>query len=229
MPTRSYTFTHAITRAPGAGVTQGLREVDTGVEMRAGQTLALAGLIQTRVETVNRGIPWLSDLPWIGAPFRRVQEENNEIELLILVRPELVEALEPHEVPPGGPGLDTASPRDVDFYWRGHMEVPAAQTPYGGPYSGPGVLEDVPPSSPVLEQDSPDPQARRRTGTTLPVVRRGAAGAVPTYVTPRAGQAPRSPSRINPYKPSVRSVNSSGSSSEAGPGLIGPIGYDVQR
>ncbi|MCH8169485.1 MAG: dimethylarginine dimethylaminohydrolase [Proteobacteria bacterium] len=30
MPTRSYTFSHAITRAPGAGVARGLREVDTG-------------------------------------------------------------------------------------------------------------------------------------------------------------------------------------------------------
>ncbi len=30
MSTRSYTFTHAITRAPGASVTQGLREADTG-------------------------------------------------------------------------------------------------------------------------------------------------------------------------------------------------------
>ena len=30
MPTRSYTFSHAITRAPGAGVARGLREIDTG-------------------------------------------------------------------------------------------------------------------------------------------------------------------------------------------------------
>ena len=40
--------------------------VDTGVEMKAGQTLALAGLVQTRIDAVERGLPFFSDLPLIG-------------------------------------------------------------------------------------------------------------------------------------------------------------------
>ena len=108
------------TRIPGLRI----RAVDTGVEMKAGQTLALAGLIQTRTEAQNRGLPWLADLPWVGAGFRRVQEVNNEIELLIMVRPELVDAMEPHEVPACGPGESTTSPRDVELYFRGYLEVP---------------------------------------------------------------------------------------------------------
>ena len=52
------------------------RWVDTAVEMKAGQTLALAGLVQERVESENKGMPWLADLPWVGAPFRRVEERS---------------------------------------------------------------------------------------------------------------------------------------------------------
>jgi pilus assembly protein CpaC len=100
------------------------RWVDTGVEMKAGQTLALAGLIQTRQEAENRGIPVLADLPWIGAAFRRVEHRNNEIELVITVTPEFCEALDPEEVPPCGPGERTTAPDDCDVYGRGYLEVP---------------------------------------------------------------------------------------------------------
>ena len=72
-----------------------VREVETGVEMKAGQTLAIAGLIQNRKEAQNVGVPVLADMPWIGAAFRKVEETDNEIELLIMVRPELVDALDP--------------------------------------------------------------------------------------------------------------------------------------
>ncbi len=68
-----------------------VREVDTAVELKAGQTLALAGLVQTRVESQERGLPFLSDLPFIGAAFRSVSEVVNEVELLILVTPEFVD------------------------------------------------------------------------------------------------------------------------------------------
>ncbi len=104
-----------------------VREVNTGVEMRAGQTLALAGLVQTRVEAEVRGLPWVSDLPYVGAMFRRTQEEVNEIELLILVTPYLVDAMECHEVPEGGPGTSTCSPSDCDFHWKGQIEVPCGK------------------------------------------------------------------------------------------------------
>ncbi len=101
-----------------------VREVDTAVEMKAGQTFALAGLIQRRTESVNRGLPYLSDVPVLGVPFRRVQEEVNEIELLILVTPEFVDALEPHEVQPCYPGAGTMSPDNCELYFGGHIEVP---------------------------------------------------------------------------------------------------------
>ena len=100
------------------------RQVDTGVVMRVGQTLAIAGLIQTRIEASKRGLPWVSDLPYLGVPFRRITETVNEIELLVMVRPELAEALDPEEVPPCGPGESTISPNDCELLLKGHLEVP---------------------------------------------------------------------------------------------------------
>jgi pilus assembly protein CpaC len=101
------------------------REVDTAVEMKAGQTLALAGLVQSRTSAFHRGIPFISDLPYVGGLFRKVREETNEIELLIMVTPELVDPLDPHEVPPCGPGMESVSPRDAQLYFNGHIEMPA--------------------------------------------------------------------------------------------------------
>ena len=100
------------------------RWVDTAVEMKAGQTLALAGLIQHRIESQNRGIPWLADIPWFGVPFRRVEETTNEVELLIMVTPEFIEASDPEELPPCGPGEARRRPTTCEFYFRGYLEVP---------------------------------------------------------------------------------------------------------
>ena len=56
--------------------------------------------------------------------FRRVREQRNDIELLITVTPEIVDAMNPHEVPVGGPGLNSMSPNDCELYVQGHIEVP---------------------------------------------------------------------------------------------------------
>src|SRR5262249_20916975 len=72
---------------------------------------------------------YISNVPVIGLPFRRVQEEKNEVELLILVTPEFVDAIEPCDVPCGGPGFFTTSPNNHDLYCGGHLEVPTHCNP----------------------------------------------------------------------------------------------------
>ncbi|QDU54900.1 Type II secretion system protein D precursor [Aeoliella mucimassa] len=108
-----------------------VRQADTAVEMRAGQTFALAGLIQRQTESIKTGIPILADIPGIGVPFRGTKDEVNEIELLILVTPEFVDAMDPHEVPPCGPGEVTMSPSNHQLYCEGQIEVPNAYGPCG--------------------------------------------------------------------------------------------------
>jgi len=100
------------------------RYVETAVELQAGQTFAIAGLLQSRTEAVSKATPFLGELPLIGAMFRRVREQQNDIELLITVTPELVDAMDPEQTPKGGPGLNSKSPSDTDLYRNGHIEVP---------------------------------------------------------------------------------------------------------
>ncbi|QDT13705.1 type II and III secretion system protein family protein [Planctomycetes bacterium K23_9] len=100
------------------------RYVETAVELSAGQTLALAGLLQSRTESSVKATPFFGEIPYFGAMFRRVTERRNDIELLITVTPELVDAMDPHEVPRGGPGLNSTSPNDKELYMKGHIEVP---------------------------------------------------------------------------------------------------------
>ncbi len=116
----SRTVTIAGTSVPGLRS----RFVETAVELRAGQTLALAGLLQTRTEAQSSGIPGLCDLPFLGALFRSNREVQNEVELLITVTPDFAAAMDPHEVPPGGPGYNSYSPSDKELYWRGYIETP---------------------------------------------------------------------------------------------------------
>jgi pilus assembly protein CpaC len=126
-----------------------LREVDAGVEMRAGETLSIAGLVQTRVESSNQGVPIISDIPYLGALFRMVKDQKNEIETLVLVTPELVEPMAPHEVPPFGPGQLTTSPSDWQLYVNGELEVPnPACQPNGSP-ADPRAVPMAAPTAPV--------------------------------------------------------------------------------
>jgi pilus assembly protein CpaC len=125
------------------------RYVDTGVEMKFGQTLAIAGLLQQKQRKEKRGLPYLQDLPYIGAAFRRVSQEIEEVELLILVRPELVEAMDPDQVPNCLPGLNSQLPDDCGLYWKGYMETPVQ--PYGPEGHGPGQMPGGPMGGPGFE------------------------------------------------------------------------------
>ncbi|PTV96263.1 pilus assembly protein CpaC [Rhodobacter aestuarii] len=66
------------------------RETSTTVEMRDGESFAIAGLLQDDFNDVNSQIPWLGDVPVLGALFRSASFERNQSELVIIVTPHLV-------------------------------------------------------------------------------------------------------------------------------------------
>jgi pilus assembly protein CpaC len=227
-------------------VVPGFRErmVDTGVEMKFGQTLAIAGLLQQKVESEKRGIPYLMDLPYLGAAFRNTRSKINEVELLIMVRPELVEAMDPDQVPCCGPGLSTQTPDDCGLYWKGYIETPVQ--PYGrmghGPAGyGPGpsmqenggpMPEEVNPMPEPAGAEIPSANAGNRPKTTV-VVSDGGRGAQPSSRRPAyARQGTTASTRAPSYNPSNRQAqrasNQTNPSSDP-PGFIGPIGYDVKK
>ncbi len=105
------------------GGTPGLntRTAYTTVELRAGQTYAIAGLIQDTTFNENNRIPYLGDIPVFGTLFSARHSTHNERELIVLVTPEIVAPMEWDEVPPL-PGYDHTEPTDHQFYFHGRTE-----------------------------------------------------------------------------------------------------------
>ncbi|MEM7783737.1 MAG: pilus assembly protein N-terminal domain-containing protein, partial [Planctomycetota bacterium] len=101
-----------------------VRRVNTGVHMKAGHTLALAGDYREDTQATKRGLPKLMHHPIFGQPFRRVLEESNEVELVFLITPRFISEVDPSMVPSGGPGTLTTNPSDYDLFQNGHLEVP---------------------------------------------------------------------------------------------------------
>lgn len=99
------------------------RTVNTEVEMNYGETLVLAGIINNRVVANTQKIPFLGELPWIGAAFRRVHHDEQEQELLVLVTPELSAPTDESQLPEG-PGRSTVVPTDRELYFNGYLETP---------------------------------------------------------------------------------------------------------
>ena len=75
------------------------RRAETEVELRDGQSFAVAGLIDNTAQTDRAAIPILSQLPIIGALFKSKAERQERTELLVLITPRLVRPLNPDEVP----------------------------------------------------------------------------------------------------------------------------------
>ncbi len=98
------------------------RRASTTIEVRDGQSFAMAGLLQS-VHTKNQDqLPWLGQLPVLGVLFRSSSFQEEETDLVIIVTPHLVR--------PGRPGqplrtpLDNAKPsNDAEFFLLGNLEV----------------------------------------------------------------------------------------------------------
>jgi pilus assembly protein CpaC len=66
------------------------RETSTTVEMRDGESFAIAGLLQDDFRNLNGQVPWLGDIPVLGALFRSAEYARAQSELVIIVTPHLV-------------------------------------------------------------------------------------------------------------------------------------------
>jgi pilus assembly protein CpaC len=76
------------------------RRAETEVELRDGQSFAIAGLLNNLSQNDSAAIPLLGSIPIIGHLFRSKADRAERTELMVLVTPRLVRALDPDEVPP---------------------------------------------------------------------------------------------------------------------------------
>jgi len=76
------------------------RRAETEVELRDGQSFAIAGLINNESQNDTAAMPILSQIPIVGALFKSNADRKERTELLVIVTPRLVRPLNPDEVPP---------------------------------------------------------------------------------------------------------------------------------
>jgi pilus assembly protein CpaC len=102
------------------------RDFSTTVQLRSGQTIAVAGLLQTNYGSSTDRVPFWGDLPIIGATGGANRTSSGEQELVILVTPHLVapvDACEPLPVP----GDDVHEPTDIEFFIANRLESRRSQ------------------------------------------------------------------------------------------------------
>lgn len=98
------------------------RRVETTVDLREGQWLAIAGLIQDEQGGQRSQLPYIGNLPVLGSLLGRQNTSRFETELIILVSPELVHPLENEQVPLLLPGMEVTDPTNDDFFLRNTIE-----------------------------------------------------------------------------------------------------------
>lgn len=116
-------YSVATTLVPGGSPVPGLniRKSHTTVDLKQGDTLAIAGLMQLTLEGQTQRLPGLGDLPYIGAFFSNTSSNRVEKELVVLVTPYIVEAMAPGQVPPS-PGDEVKQPNDLEFFFLNRIE-----------------------------------------------------------------------------------------------------------
>src|SRR5262249_10952765 len=83
-------FVHAVSVAGTTVPALTERRAQTRVELRDGQSFAIAGMLQSTSARALDQLPWLGEIPVIGALFRSTEFLQNETELVILVTPYIV-------------------------------------------------------------------------------------------------------------------------------------------
>lgn len=98
------------------------REARTTIELRDGQSFAIAGLLQTEGRRDIAQVPWIGSTPVLGSLFRSTAFQNHETDLVVIVTPHLVEPALPGQAL-ASPLDQTAPGNDVDLFLLGKPEV----------------------------------------------------------------------------------------------------------
>ena len=99
-----------------------VRRANTTVELRDGQSFAIAGLLQSNSTADQKQLPWLADVPVLGALARSAAYQKKETDLVIIVTPRIVRPARPGDVL--RTPLDGSRPaNDAEFFLLGQSEI----------------------------------------------------------------------------------------------------------
>jgi pilus assembly protein CpaC len=96
------------------------RRASTAVELHDGQAFAIAGLLSDKVSSVVAENPGMADVPILGNLFRSQEFQQEQTELVLIVKPRLVKPLDPGPTPL--PSDHYVPPTDKEFFLFGRHE-----------------------------------------------------------------------------------------------------------
>lgn len=106
------------------------RRASTTVELRDGQSFAIAGLLQSDFTDQVRQVPGIGDLPVLGALFRSSEFQRRETELVIIVTPRLVKPVAAETL--AAPTDSFRAPSNLELFLFGQVEGDPAVIPAAG-------------------------------------------------------------------------------------------------
>ena len=166
------------------------RRTETEVELRDGQTFAIAGLMNNTLTNSMSKIPGIGDIPILGLLFRSKAHQKNQTELVVMITPTIIRR--------GQSGVSEGLPSLVEPYlgapdkaypnpdaWVGSPRYPANQpAPRNG--SDAAVRTPAPSGPPAHVAKAPTPLASRPVTTPAAQPQQGSAD----YIQPAPVQAP---------------------------------------
>jgi pilus assembly protein CpaC len=139
-------FTNAITLSGFRIPALSTRRTETEVELRDGQTFAIAGLMNNTVTSTMSKIPGIGDVPILGLLFRSKAHQKNQTELVVMITPTIIKR--------GQMGVSEGLPSPVEPY----METPEKRLPSPEPYIGsPRYPANQPPAGSAANTDATAP------------------------------------------------------------------------
>ena len=136
-------FTNAITLSGFRIPALSTRRTETEVELRDGQTFAIAGLMNNTVTSTMSKIPGIGDVPILGLLFRSKAHQKNQTELVVMITPTIIKR--------GQMGVSEGLPSPVEPY----MEAPEKRLPSPAPYIGsPHYPANQPPAGGSADADA---------------------------------------------------------------------------
>jgi pilus assembly protein CpaC len=157
------------------------RRAKTGVELRDGQSFALAGLLDnSEIKSLSK-VPVLGDIPILGSLFRSKSFQKAETELMFIVTANLVKPINRDDIPQmrGIDGLKSASPLGVEPKGEGIQGTTGysttGQASEATPTAAPKTVEPTPAQPKVTTEKSTEStgtvSSTRRINPSLPVAK----------------------------------------------------------
>jgi pilus assembly protein CpaC len=148
------------------------RRAKTSVELRDGQSFALAGLLDNNETKSLSQVPVLGDIPVIGALFKSKSFQKNETELMFFVTAQLVKPVNPDDLPSlrGVDGLKNGSPLGVEPKGEGVQGQSgykiSGQSSTATPAAGPEVQKVAEPKADTPKKTTDTTGATQQSSST---------------------------------------------------------------